>query len=343
MHVTREDVPGSGPAHAPARWPQRWPSVVVYAALVAAAVTFAYRAGSADASVGISIAWIVTGLALGLVVLACRPHGVEWDTGPVGALIAWLATRWRALALAYAVIILLWSITAAALGVELWPLLFDALFSHGPGSPSGDRNIFENAAMIAGVIVLQVAFISGAGRITVRREPPPPWKLGLSIGVFAVAIGLAAWGTLAACLQLTDRIDPASGRAGVEILGGSGSIGVAILAGCWLFWLGVGWLLARGVSRETALGRMIAVVFVGSWVEFAVALPVELVTRDRTKDCPCASGSWVALICSGPLLLWAIGPSIFLLYRYEWQRTLEDPAHARRVLQRKSHRAKARQ
>jgi hypothetical protein len=340
MHVAPEAIPRS---ETRPRWRQRWPSVAVYAALVAAAVAFAYRSGSADASVWASTAWIGTGLALGLAALACRPRGVEWDTRPVGALLAWLATRWRALAIAYAVIILLWSITAAALGVEMWPLLFDALFSHGPGSPSGDRNVVENAAMVVAFIVLQLAFISGAGRITVRREPPPSWKLGVSIALFAVAIGLAAWGTLAACVQLTDRIDPASGRAGVEILGGSASIGVAILAGCWLFWLGVGWLLARGVSRETALGRMIAVVFVGSWIEFAVALPVELVTRDRTKDCPCASGSWVALICSGPLLLWAIGPSIFLLYRYEWQRTLEDPAHARRVLQRKSHRAKARQ
>jgi len=107
-----------------------------------------------------------------------------------------------------------------------------------------------------------------------------------------------------------------------------------------LFWLGAGWVLARGVPRETALGRMIALVLAGSWIEFMVALPVELVTRDRTKDCPCASGSWVALVCAGPLLLWSIGPGIFLLYRYEWQRTQEDPLHARRVLQRKSHRAK---
>lgn len=59
---------------------------------------------------------------------------------------------------------------------------------------------------------------------------------------------------------------------GLPIVGGT--LGAAVFSASWLFWRGAGWVLARGVPRETALGRMIALVLAGSWIEFIVALPV---------------------------------------------------------------------
>jgi hypothetical protein len=346
MTVAPDQVPSTGtPASALPSWRRRWASVAVYTGLVLATVAYVWVASTAEDFLSsprldpvASAVWVVTGLLLGLALLACCPHGVRWGAAPIGALLAWLASQWRALAIAYGILVLLWSLAAAALHVANWPLLFDALFSHTLDPASDDSNVGTNAILVVVFVALQLAFISGAGRISVRREAPPPWKMTLSIAIFAVTIGCITWATLAACLELVDRLDASSGRAGIHMLGDREAIGPAIVGGFWLFWLGVGWVLARGVPRETALGRMAAIVIAGSWIEFAVALPVELVTRDRTKDCPCASGSWIALMSSGPLLLWAIGPAILLLYRYEWGLTLDDPSHARRVLQRKTRR-----
>jgi len=328
-----------------------WPSVAAFSlAAIAALVGWYINGGKSDdfdvlagrlsltEGVRQSAGWLAGGLALGLLMLVIRPSGVRWHTRPTAALLDLLALHWRALLVAYGLIVMAWSATVATLGVAAWPLLFDRLFSGSLSDPSDENTFWYNAALAGAFIALQLVFISGVGGIRIRREPARPWKLTFSIAVFAILMGLAAWATCAACLQLVDRIDASSGRQGLPIVGGT--LGAAVFSASWLFWLGAGWVLARGVRRETALGRMIALVLAGSWIEFMVALPVELVTRDRTKDCPCASGSWVALVCAGPLLLWSIGPGIFLLYRYEWQRTQEDPLHARRVLQRKSHRAK---
>jgi len=346
MTVAPNQVPAIGtPAAALPPWRRRWPSVAVYTGLFLATAAYVYVASTAEDFLSsprfdpvAAAVWVLTGLFLGLALLACCPRGVRWGAAPIGALLAWLASQWRALAAAYVLLVILWTLAASALHTDSWLLLFDSLFSHSLDQSSDSSNFALDVIEVIGFVALQLAFISGAGRITVRGEPPPPWKMALSIAIFAAAIGFITWGTLAACLQLVDRLDSSSGRAGIHMLYSTESIGPAIVGGCWLFWLGVGWTLARGTSRETALGRMTAIVFAGSWVEFAVALPVELVTRDRTKDCPCASGSWVALMSSGPLLLWAIGPAVFLLYRYEWNRTLDDPSHARRVLQRKTRR-----
>lgn len=338
MQVLSEDHRLTPAADPPAHRHPRWPSVAAFAGVVAAFVIVWYVETDVD-SVFPSAWWLGGGLTLAALVLACRPAGVHWNTRPVGALVDWLSMQWKGLAIAYAALVLLWIAAVAALRVPVWLMLFETLFSRS--TPSGDSSFWWENALTVGVFVgLQLVFISGVGRIRIRRDPAPPWKLTASIAVFALFIGLATWATVAGCLQMMDRIDAASGRAGFNMFGGAS--GMAALTGSWLFWLGVGWALARGVPRDTALGRMIMLLFAGSWIEFAVALPVELVTRDRTKDCPCASGSWIALVVAGPLLLWAIGPAVVLLYRHEWLRTLEDPAHARRVLQRKSRRSLAR-
>jgi hypothetical protein len=346
-----------GPSRAqPARrrgvYRPHWPSVAAFSLAASAVLVgwyinggksddFDVLAGRVSLTEGVrqSAGWLAGGLALALLMLVVRPSGVRWHTRPIGALLDLLALHWRALLVAYGVVIVAWAATVVALRPPAWPLLFDALFSHSGLEPD-DSVFWYNVAFAAAFVVLQLVFISGVGGVRIRREPARPWKLTFSIAVFAVATGLAAWGTVAACLQLVDRIDASSGRQGLPIV--SGTLAAAVLSASWLFWLGAGWVLARGVPRETALGRMITLVLAGSWIEFMVALPVELVTRDRTKDCPCGSGSWVALVSAGPLLLWSIGPGIFLLYRFEWQRTQEDPAHARRVLQRKTRRNGAR-
>jgi hypothetical protein len=96
-------------------------------------------------------------------------------------------------------------------------------------------------------------------------------------------------------------------------------------------WLALAWVLTRSDPR-TWLARLTAVLFTGSWVEFALVLPIEWGTRARTKDCPCVSGSWTTLVLCVPILIWIIGPALYVLYRREAARASADPDRPTRVL-----------
>jgi hypothetical protein len=112
-------------------------------------------------------------------------------------------------------------------------------------------------------------------------------------------------------------------------------LGGLILAG-WAMWGVVALAAWRRTGGGSVLERMVAGVLVGSWVEFVAALAVEIGARDRGDECPCDNGSWLALTLATPVMIWAIGPAMFMVYQRERSLVARDPSHARRVLREKT-------
>ena len=112
-----------------------------------------------------------------------------------------------------------------------------------------------------------------------------------------------------------------------------------ILIGSWIAWFVI-IILSRGQGDHArTLSRPLSVLLAGSWIEFGVALPVELAKRD--EECPCVVGSWIALVIVIPIIIWAFGPALYLLYLREKRLDEESPGRARRILARKSSRRTA--
>lgn len=84
----------------------------------------------------------------------------------------------------------------------------------------------------------------------------------------------------------------------------------------WAVWTWVFWIYWRQGDRYTQTGKMIRALVAGSLLEALVAVPVHIMVT-RQDDCYCARGTYVTLVFSGTVLLWAFGPGIILLYMRE--------------------------
>ena len=68
--------------------------------------------------------------------------------------------------------------------------------------------------------------------------------------------------------------------------------------------------LSRG-KRETRLGRLASLLFMGTVVEAAAIVPLDVMMRRKT-DCYCDTGTFYALSACGTVGLFALGPAILL-------------------------------
>jgi len=209
---------------------------------------------------------------------------------------------------------------------------------------------------IVGVFfALQALFLFGGGKIRVRPGPTKWRRMIVSVVIFSVMMAILCVAFIWTYFQLTGRMPtgnrPATGIEQFDLMKlldevGSGSsksvyrVLLPVLGGLWLIWLVIGIIAIRTTDQPRGIGRLVACLLAGSWIEFAVALPVDLVTRQRDKDCPCVSGSWLALIFCFPILIWSIGPAIYLLFLREKAFCQRDARHSRRVLLQKSVRDK---
>ena len=189
----------------------------------------------------------------------------------------------------------------------------------------------ENLIIPAAFVTLQVGFLWGGGRIRIGGGKVRFRKVAVSIAIIS---GLAALLTFAAIMLIVEfsNLDK-------DNLFGSEYSFLGFLIGSWIAWFVIVILLRGQGDHARTLSRPLAVLLAGSWIEFGVALPVELAKRD--EDCPCFVGSWIALVTVIPIIIWAIGPALYLLYLRERQLNEENPGRARRILARKSSRKTA--
>ncbi len=183
---------------------------------------------------------------------------------------------------------------------------------------------------IAIFFAVQAGFLFGGGKLRVRPGPAKWYRRIVSLIIFSTLMAIIGWGFLLTYFEFTARMNV------LEKASSSLPVFLKMTSAMWLAWLGIGILAVRKTNQERGLGRLIACLLAGSWIEFAVALPIELVARPRHRDCPCVSGSWLALLACFPILIWSIGPAIYLLFLRERTLCQSDPRHSRRVLLQKS-------
>lgn len=230
------------------------------------------------------------------------------------------------------------------LGFLAFPEVFHELLgAGGRWNLRDDFTLWQRVAVVAGFLALQALFLWGGGRVRLELKPAKIWKLAVSLVIFSTLMSILTAGLVMSLLEMADRL----GTVGTVRLAGSPMEDNALLrlAGVlmmwsWLPWLGVGLLYARNAGHPAVLRRLATTLLAGSWIEFAVALPVDLAIRTRTKECPCASASWITLLFCLPILLWSVGPVLYVLYLRESRLSSERRGHARRILALKSWRSK---
>ncbi len=164
----------------------------------------------------------------------------------------------------------------------------------------------------------------------------------IPVSLAAAAGAVVVLTFFAAAAEMFDR---ANGEGSIRetALLDIGSLGedaefVSWLVFVWAIWVVLALVMYRGKDQETVLRRLANGLLAGSWIEFLVALPVDIAIRQRADSCPCSTGSWVALVCAVPIMMFAFGPALFLLYLREVELGRIEPRRAMRILLHKSRR-----
>jgi len=191
--------------------------------------------------------------------------------------------------------------------------------------------VYYVAAIASIFFALQAGFLWGGGRIVIGRTGVRWYRIVVSTVIIASLATLLTFAVILLFMQflLTDEIDKALNAVGAAAL-------ISILAAAWLVWLIIALVQYRDRDQIGALARLSGALIAGSWVEFALALPIDIAVRARHESCPCVTGSWLALLIVIPVMIWSFGPALYLLYLRERALAGADPGRPRRILRRKS-------
>jgi hypothetical protein len=189
------------------------------------------------------------------------------------------------------------------------------------------------AATIAVYVLLLAGLLYGPGKVLLARQPGWNWRTLFTIGAVTLMTALLTAGALG--LLQSIEITAYHDVHWLNIPSDAASIW-PVLLGAWVFWLAVALVAWRGRDPSRLIPRLINGVLATSWLEFSLALPIDLATRNQAKECPCATGSWLTLLMAFPVLLWSIGPAWYLLYLRERDLAGASPGRARMILLRKS-------
>lgn len=206
-----------------------------------------------------------------------------------------------------------------------WKTLGEAMGEDVPLIPP-----WEMLLSIAVYLALQAAVIWGGGRIRLSRQPAPLRNTAVSMAVIAFIAALLTVGAVMLYMEGMGHIDPEEGFKEEWQ-----PAFLAVLLGGWIFWFAAALFYTRRRGRVGGLAAALGVIFAGSWIEFAAALPIDVAARTR-NDCYCATGGWLPLLLTVPIMLWVIGPALYLLYVRERDLAALDPHRARAILRRKS-------
>ncbi len=132
-----------------------------------------------------------------------------------------------------------------------------------------------------------------------------------SLCVAGAAIGTLVLAAVAALYGLADEYDHWSAQAIDDLPVPRLAVVAAIV--------GTGWLVAtpllvafvQGGQRETVLARLSRRLLLGTMVEVALLIPLDVMVRRKTS-CYCWAGTYWALTVCGAVGVFALGPAVFL-------------------------------
>lgn len=179
---------------------------------------------------------------------------------------------------------------------------------------------------MVGALMLVLGF--AVASVTIHREPlvvPPGQRVcrAVAVTLFALCMALLGAGTL---ITVLERLGLDTARLNWEVMGPLEL--VAVVGVMWCAWLAAAILWMRA-GKEPLLVRGLAL---GSWVSFAIVLPLHIAHASQTWIFTYAS--WVGLLICVPVTLWSIGPVIHVwLFRAEPRFALarpHEPEHSER-------------
>lgn len=178
--------------------------------------------------------------------------------------------------------------------------------------------------LIATFCALQAVFLFGGGRVRVRPELGGLFRTIISLITSATFMALISVSFAFSYFEMTGRFEAPDSHP----FGHAVSLSIVVLS---IFWIAVGAATSRKIDYRHTLSRFTICLLAGSWIGFAIALPIELVACHRHIEEPTESGSWWALVICVPILIWSIGPAIYLLFlrdKTQCQSELRHSTHA---------------
>ena len=176
------------------------------------------------------------------------------------------------------------------------------------------------AVMLAGQLLLLLVPVLVAEKRLKSRRPllVPVITAALLFALLFVAAGLALW-----CGIWGDKdpafLDSVSLPQGLVLFD---LIGFTVAL--WLAWALVFWRFAKtAATPEALLPRLTRWLLAGSILEFLVAVPCHIATRQR-NDCCAPMGSFLGLAFGVSVMLMAFGPGVFFLFVARWRRLHPD-------------------
>lgn len=134
-----------------------------------------------------------------------------------------------------------------------------------------------------------------------------PMRLSLVVAAFAIGLMIGAFFAAIKALTPDAAILQRDDQGSFWAIG----VAVAILLG-WAVSTPLLMSFSRGREPEQALSRIASALFVGTVIEAAAILPLDIMVRRKTS-CYCEEGTFWALSMLWSVGLLALGPAIFLL------------------------------
>lgn len=201
-----------------------------------------------------------------------------------------LKSRWRAIAAYLGVV----GIATYIISTPLAWWIADEI-----GLGNGDWGL-GSFIIVAVVLALHAVFLwpvarpgAGAGK-----------SLMASAAVAGLLIGVLALGLAAAVMQIVQ------GETGLSV-STVWWVSLSVLGAGWAVATPLVWRFVKRGRRETVLARLAARLFMGTMLEAAALIPLDVMVR-RKEDCMCGTGTFLALVGCGTAGIFVLGPVVFL-------------------------------
>lgn len=164
--------------------------------------------------------------------------------------------------------------------------------------------------VILSVMALQIIFLIPVNKPGVVKEHGRSIKFSLAITALAIA-GLIGAGVAAILsIPIAFGYEPLDYNfSGIEI--NFFTVALIVTGISWLVFTPILFRFSRNGPCETFLGRIAARLFLGTIVETVAIIPLDVMVRRKT-DCYCSEGTFYALLITGSIGFFALGPAIYL-------------------------------